>query len=483
MGEVSLLTSRSDTGTTSAGVEEGVFSGPWRALTCGVILSVGLVAFESLGIATVLPQIADALGGLNSYGWGLSTLMLANIVGTVAAGRSADRAGVRRPLLLGLVVFAVGCLLAGAAGNWPVFLAGRAAQGLGVGAIMGMAYTVVGLAYPESLRARMFALLSSAWTVPSLVGPALAAWIADAAAWRGVFLLMLPLTAVAALLALPALRGLNRPDTPATTPDTAWWQGSVAASCALTAATAVLLWALTVENVLLLALLTLAGLATALVLLRRVTPPGTLSARPGVGAGIVTRGLLCAVYFGSEAFIPLGLTELRHLSATQAGLGLSAGALAWVAGSALQARSDTGTAEDETRRGRGRSVALGSAILLAGVVITALAMFVPAVPALVAVAGWAVGGLGMGVAFNAATTDTMEQAAPGQEGAVSAGLQLAQTLSTALISGTGGAAITIAHAHGSTTLAALAGVFAVTAVLAVLGIVASRRLRPGRSQE
>ncbi|MFE7236440.1 hypothetical protein ACFY3J_35685 [Streptomyces sp. NPDC001231] len=207
-----------------------------------------------------------------------------------------------------------------------------------------------------------------------------------------------------------------------------------------------------------------------------MTPPGTLSVRPGIGAGIVVRGLLCAVYFGSEAFIPLGLTELRDLSATQVGLGLSAGALAWVVGSALQARRDASAAAGGRRQVRG--VALGSAVLLAGVLITGGAMLVPSIPALLAVLGWTVGGLGMGIAFNAATTDTMEQAAAGQQGTVSAALQLAQTLATALISGLGGAAIAIAHAHGSTTRAALLCVFAATGLPAALAVLASGRLRP-----
>ncbi|MFB6715926.1 MULTISPECIES: MFS transporter [unclassified Streptomyces] len=466
------MTSRTETPAVAA--DGSVFARPYRALTCGVILSVALVAFESLGIATVLPETARALGGLDSYGWGLSTLMLANIVGTVAAGRAADRTGPWRPLSVGLLVFTTGCLLAGTAGTWLLFLAGRAAQGLGVGAIMGMAYTVVGLAYPEQLRARMFALLSSAWTVPSLVGPTLAAWIAAAVDWRGVFLLMLPLTAMAGLLALPAIRRLSRTDAHGTVRGGPWWKGPVAASCALTAGTAVFLWALSLGNVFLLMLLAVVGLGVTLVALRRVTPPGTFSARRGVGAGIVVRGLLCAVYFGSEAFLPLGLTELRHLTATQAGLGLSAGALAWVAGSAAQVKRDEAAATSGQARARG--VAVGFAALLAGVVITALAVVSTAVPALLAVVGWAVGGLGMGMAFNAATTDTMEQAASGQEGAVSASLQLAQTLSTALMSGAGGAAIAIAHAHGSSTRTALACVFAITAALAALGVLLSRRL-------
>ncbi|WP_159398267.1 MFS transporter, partial [Streptomyces aureocirculatus] len=161
-----------------------------------------------MGVATVLPEIAGRLGGLDAYGWGLSALMLANLIGTVAAGRAADRHGPARPLAFGLAVFAVGCAIAGSAPDWPVFLAGRFLQGLGVGAVMALAYTVISLAYPQRLRARMFALVSGAWTVPSLVGPTIAAVISERVSWRGVFVLLLPLVALAAALALPQLRRL-----------------------------------------------------------------------------------------------------------------------------------------------------------------------------------------------------------------------------------------------------------------------------------
>ncbi|MEV0503878.1 hypothetical protein AB0I84_40680, partial [Streptomyces spectabilis] len=74
-------------GTARAPAAESVFRAPYAALTWGIVLSVGLVAFESMGVATVLPDIAERLGGLHAYGWGLSALMLANLIGTVAAGR------------------------------------------------------------------------------------------------------------------------------------------------------------------------------------------------------------------------------------------------------------------------------------------------------------------------------------------------------------------------------------------------------------
>ncbi|MEH6379096.1 MFS transporter [Streptomyces sp. KLMMK] len=458
--------------TAGEGPAESVFSGARRALTLGVVLSVSMVAFESLGVATVLPGIADDLHGLGAYGWGLSALMLANIVGTVVAGRAADRGGPARSMAAGTLVFAAGCAVAGAAVSWPLFLLGRALQGLGVGAVMSMAYTVIGLAYPEHLRARMFALLSSAWTVPSLIGPVIAGTLSGLAGWRAVFLLMLPLIAVAAALTLPGLRRLDRPAASAAAPAGPWWRSPLAASILLTAGTALFLQALLLKNLALLIPLALAGPALAVPALRRVTPAGTLGLRAGVGAGIGLRFLLCGVYFGSEAFLPLGLQELRGVDASPAGLGLSAGAITWVAGSAWQARRD-GRAQ-----GRTGSVTLGFAVLLAGLAVMAAAVLAEAVPPLVAVAGWAVGGFGMGIAFNAATTDTLEQAPAAQQGLVSGSLQLAQTLATGLVSGIGGAAVATAHRHGATTRAGLVFTFALTAALALAGVLLSRRLRP-----
>ncbi len=457
--------------------DRSVLGARYRALTLGVLLSVGMVAFESLGVATVLPVIARDLDGLGSYGWGLSALMLANIVGTVLAGRAADRRGPAQPMLLGMLVFLAGCVLAGVAGTWPLFLVGRVLQGIGVGAVMAMAYTVIGLAYPEHLRARMFALLSSAWTIPSLAGPFVSGLLADSVGWRWVFVMMLPLVAAASALTMPGLRrlapaasgGAHAPGRDAVR----WWRSPLVGSIQLTVGTALLLQALLLRNIALLAALAIVGVALAVPALRHVTPRGTLTARPGIGAGIVVRALLCGAYFGSEAFLPLGLQELRGQSAAAAGLGLSAGALTWVAGSFVQASWD-----DSGSGGRGRSVALGSAILLAGTAGIGATIVTDAVPAWFAIAGWAAGGLGMGIAFNASTTDTLEQAPAARQGQVSGALQLAQTLATGLVAGIGGAAVAYAGDSPTALRTAIVAVFVFTGLLAALGVLLARRLRP-----
>ncbi|RFU40241.1 MFS transporter [Actinomadura logoneensis] len=456
---------------------DSVFGGAYRALTLGVLLSVGVVAFESLGVATVLPGIADDLDGLGAYGWGLSALMLANIIGTVLAGRVADRLGPWRPMALGTLTLAAGCVVAAAAPTWPLFLVGRFCQGLGVGAVMATAYTVIGLAYPERLRARMYALLSSAWTIPSLVGPAVAGTLADHTTWRAVFLAILPIIAVAAVLTLPPLRALHRPDgTDVPAPALPWWRRPLGASVLLTLGTGLFLQALLLTNAALVLALAVIGIAVMVPALRWVTPEGTLGARPGLGAGVTVRALLCGAYFGTEAFLPLGLQDLRGMDATMAGLGLSAGAITWVAGSALQARRDA--------RGAGRVAAAisGFAVLLAGVVLIALTTLTDFLPGWTAVLGWAIGGLGMGVGFNASTTETLGHVPAERQGEASAALQLAQTFATAVIAGLGGGAIALSENHGTSLRTALLVVFVLTGLLAVGGMLISHRLRPAANR-
>jgi MFS family permease len=457
----------------SGSFDQSALSPRYRALTLGVVLAVSIVAFESLGVATILPAIAHQLGGLNYYGWGLSALMLANILGTVAAGRVADRRGPLMPFGVSLLVLAAGCVLAAIATNWPWFLLGRAVQGLGVGGAMALAFMSVSSAYPESMQSRMFALLSSAWTIPALIGPPIAGTVAGAVGWRWLFVILLPLIAVAAALVLPALRravptgGASR-SAAASGP---WWQNPQFNSLLLVAGSTGLLLALQSRSLTVLAAGVVLGAVVAVFGLRHVTPSGTLTMRRGVAAGVVIRGILCATYFGTEAFLPLGLTELRGVNITLAGLGLSAGALTWVLGSVLQAKYDNAAS-------RPARTAVGLVILLAGVVVIAGSILWTAIPPLAAIAGWAAGGVGMGIAFNASTSETLRLASADSYGAVSAALQLAQTLATALLSGIGGALILLATTYGHTTSFALMLTFLLTAAIAAAGAVMATRIAP-----
>ena len=81
-----------------------------------------------------------------------------------------------------------------------------------------------------------------------------------------------------------------------------------------------------------------AGLLVGIPSLRRLTPPGTLTARPILPAAVLLRGVMTFTFFGVDAYATLTLESWRGLSAVAAGVVLTAATISWTAGSWIQAR-------------------------------------------------------------------------------------------------------------------------------------------------
>ncbi len=450
-----------------------LFAPGLRGLTFGLVATITLVALESLAIGTVMPIVAGELGDIGLYGWVFSAFFLGNLVGIVVAGGALDRVPLRRPFGIGLGLFALGLLVGGLAQSMPMLIGARLIQGLGGGAVAPTAYVAIGRCLPDRLHPRMFALMSTAWVVPGVIGPSIAALVGEGPGWRWVFLGLLPLLAVAGGLAFSALRGV-----PAADPGT----GEAAASRAtvrrlpnalLAAAGAgILVAALTVPDL----RLVIAGTALGLILLvpafRRLTPAGTLALAVGVPAAVLLRGILTFAFFSGDAYIPLLLQTWRGTPATLTGVVFTATTLAWTLGTWLQARRID-------RSGPRRFVAIGFACVAAGVLLTIPATL-PGVPPGLVVLTWAVAGTGMGLAYSALTLIVLRESTPAEQGAASSALQLSDILGTALGTGVGGAITAIGERSGGDGLGwGLGIVFAVALAVALAGLRASRRL-PGR---
>jgi MFS family permease len=442
-------------------MDDGRVPGLWapqrRALTTGLVLTITFVASEALAVVTVMPVVARDLGGLSLYGWVFSGFMLGSVVGIVAAGREADRRGPAVPFVAGVVLFGAGLAVAGLAPSMGVLVAGRVMQGIGAGAVPSVAYATIGRSLPEALRARMMAVLSTAWVVPGLVGPAISAEVARLFGWRWVFLGLLPVVAIAGSIAVPALIRLGPPS------------ASQAREHRLTdglrtaAGTTMLLAGLSLaagSGAILAGLALIAGGGIAgLPALRRLVPPGTLTVRPGLPATIASRGLLTFTFFGADAYVTLAVTAVKHHTPVVAGLAVTGATVAWTAGAWVQARLN------DVWEGR-RLVRTGLMIILAGIAGMILVLQ-PAVPVAVGLAAWTVAGLGMGLAYAPLSLMMLRNALPGQEGQASASLNLADVLGTAIGIGVGGAAVAAA-AGGDLRL----GITAAFAAAAAVGLVA-----------
>ena len=477
---------------------DGLWSAQRRALTGGLVLTISFVAAEALAVVTVMPLVARSLHGLSLYGFVFSAFMLGTMVGIVAAGRAADRRGPAVPYIAGIVVFAIGLTIAGLAPSMLVLVAGRTLQGLGAGAVPSVAYAAIGRSLPEHLRARMMAMLSTAWVVPGLAGPALSAEVAKLFGWRWVFLGLLPFIALTSPFAIPALIRLGRPTAPAVAGHrlidgigVAVAAGLVLGGLTLAAGTGdgrpgggVQLtaargangavrtlhggWATTDWPIFAGAALVIIGLAIGIPVLRRLLPSGTLTARAGLPATILSRSLVTFAFFGADAFVTFTITILRHPPPVVAGVAVTGSTLAWTAGSWLQARMNS--------RWEGRRlVRIGLAVVLVGICGLTL-MLSSQVSIVEGIIAWTVAGFGMGLMYAPITLLMLSAAPPGREGWASASLNLADVLGSALGIGIGGAAISAAVGLRLPLAAGIATAFAVTAAAAVIGLAVSGRL-------
>jgi MFS family permease len=219
------------------------------------------------------------------------------------------------------------------------------------------------------------------------------------------------------------------------------------------------------------AVLALAGLALGGPAFTRLLPPGTLRARRGLAAGVATRGLVAIGYLGCDAFLPLALIRLHGMTLSQAGLVVSAGALSWSAGAILQGRLDR---RDEGARRSARAGA-GAMVLFAGVAVTIAGLVAVDGTPVIAIAGWVVAGLGVGLAYPSVGAVTLALAPAGAEGSVSAALQLIEAIGVAVFAGAGGALLGAGLEHGWGSGAA-ALVFACAAAGPLVAIGAARRI-------
>jgi MFS family permease len=438
----------------------GLWAPQARALTAGLVLTITFVASEALAVVTVMPVVARDLGGFRLYGWVFSAFMLGSVVGIVAAGREADRRGPAIPFVAGLVLFEAGLAVAGLAPSMAV-------QGMGAGAVPAVAYVSIGRSLAGPLRARMMAVLSTAWVAPGLAGPAIAAGVAHAFGWRWVFLGLLPVVALTGSVAVPALIRLGPPGSRGAV------EHRLTDGIAVAAGTAMILAGLTLAAgsgaILPGAGLLAAGGLIGLPALRRLVPAGTLTGRRGLPATILSRGLLTFTFFGADAYVTLSITEIRHRSPVVAGIAVTGATLTWTAGAWLQARLSE---RWEARR----LVRVGLVIVLAGIAGMILVLQ-PRVPVAAGLAAWTVAGLGMGLAYAPLSLLMLREAPPGREGWASASLNLADVLGTAIGVGIGGAAV--AAATGRSLHLGVLAAFAIAAAVGIVALVLTRRLPAG----
>ncbi|HXG25609.1 MAG TPA: MFS transporter [Candidatus Binatia bacterium] len=458
----------------------GLWSPHRRELTLGLVLTITLVAAEALAVSAAMPIVAQDLGGAEQYGLVFSAFMVGSLLGIVIAGELIDRRGILFPFLVGLGLFAGGLLLAGLAPSMEVLIGARFMQGIGGGAIPPVAYVAIGRSLPERLRPSMFAMLSTAWILPGVFGPAVGGAVAEFLHWRLVFLGLLPLVALSGWMSFDALRKIvpGAPRAPGRS------SGSRLRDALIVAVGVVLVTGgLSATDPLLVAAFGIPGVLLTVHAFHRLVPPGTLRAARGYPTAVLLRGFLTFVFFVYDPYIPLLMTDHRGWTPTLAGIALTAATVSWTFGSWTQARL-SGRIRAE------RFALFGFAVVGLG---TALVMSVllPQVPAWVVVPTFALAGYGMGLGYAQFALIVLRDVPPGEQGTVTSGLTLSDTLGSTLGVSVGAALVatserlTVGPATGIGAAMALAVLVAAAGFLLAPRLVArvARRAVPAGAPE
>jgi EmrB/QacA subfamily drug resistance transporter len=188
-----------------------------RAVGLGLLVSAQFVVMLDASIVNVaLPSIQADLGlRTSSLSWVVNAYVVTFGGLLLLFGRVADLLGRRRVFASGSAVFVVGTLLAAAAGSEWMLLAGRVVQGVGAAALSPAAMALLMVNFPGAQRARAMSLWGAASTVGGATGVFAGGLLAGSVGWPAVFLVTVPASLAAVVLAPRVLqdspRGARRP--------------------------------------------------------------------------------------------------------------------------------------------------------------------------------------------------------------------------------------------------------------------------------
>lgn len=429
-------------------------------LLVGLLLAVFAIAFQMIGVAAALPEAMRSLDAVALYPWAFSMAVTGMLTAILVAGQHCDRNGPLVSMGLGFGAMLLGLITGSLAADVWMLLLARLVQGLGAGAINLTLYVVIALAFPAGRRPAVLAMLSFCWVLPAFLGPPISAALV-AVNWRLNFAVTVPLMLVAAVLTWPHLKAVqerSEPDSDA--PGTVWWAVvAVAGAPALLqlAGQGIGHWSL---------LAAAAGLAALGLGVPKVLPPRARDLRNGLGPIIASRAVQTGAFYSGEAFLLLGLQNLKGLDTLQAGLALTIGSLGWSFGSWLQAR---------IRLRRDRIITAGTCLLALGMAGITVFLTLAGVPLWLGVAAWTLAGCGMGLTVSSTAVATMALSGPREQGRNSGALLVAESIGSSVMTALTGACYAALLAEG---IAAFGWIFLMLLAASVLAITTSLRIGP-----
>ncbi len=196
------------TGTAAAAVDAPLAVDPaspssrqlFFRLFPSIMLPMFLAAIDQTIVATALPAIAGSLGEVERVSWVVVSYLVASTIAAPVYGRLGDALGRRRMLLTAMCIFIGASVFCAVATSIVMLTVARVLQGLGGGGLMTLTNALVGETVPPRERGRYQGYLASVFVVSSTFGPVAGGWLTQHFGWQSVFLINLPLGALALVM-------------------------------------------------------------------------------------------------------------------------------------------------------------------------------------------------------------------------------------------------------------------------------------------
>ncbi|MFJ2234662.1 MFS transporter [Streptomyces sp. NPDC087859] len=311
------------------------------AVVAALMLAMALAALDSTIVSTAVPQIVGDLGGFSVFSWLFSGYLLAVTVSLPVYGKLSDTFGRKPVLIAGAALFLLGSLLCAVAWNMGSLIAFRIVQGLGGGALQGTVQTLAADLYPLKERPKIQSKLSTVWAVSAVAGPGVGGLLVAYADWRWIFLVNLPVGALALWLIARHLHEPKR-DSPARRPRVDWAGALTVFACGGVLLTALVqggvAWPWLSAPSLALFGTGLALVAVVVLVERRAAEPiipGWVWRRRTIAAVNLALGALGLLMVAPTVFLPTYAQSVLGLAPVAAGFVLTIWTLSWPVSAAL----------------------------------------------------------------------------------------------------------------------------------------------------